>query len=108
MDRTVDDGTGSMRTGRVLIQAKHWRSKSVALPDVQTVLNEASLSDPRFQVVVIATAGRFTTDAGALIERCNAECKSPRIEMWPENRLESFLTRYPDLIMVNGLRPAAR
>lgn len=108
VERRVTDGTEAVRVERVLIQAKHWQSRSVALSDVQTVLGEASLWDPRFHVVVIATSGRFTTDAISFIERHNSNGLPPRIEMWPENRLESYLARFPDLTMVHGLRPSAR
>jgi hypothetical protein len=60
--------------------------------------------EPRVAVVVIATSGRFTTDAIQWIETHNASGQPPRIEMWPESHLEYLLASRPDLVADLGLR----
>lgn len=108
VERTIDDGTGAVRTERVMVQAEHWQSKSVSLADVTSNVASADLWQPRFHVLIIATSGRFTTDAVAWVEKHNDEGKQPRIELWPENKLESLLAARPALAVMYGLRPSAR
>jgi hypothetical protein len=55
-------------------------------------------------VLVIATSGRFTSDAVAYIEKHNGSDRAPRIEMWPESHLERLLALRPSLIADFGLR----
>lgn len=100
----VDALSGTFRN-RVIIQCKHWLSKSVSLPDVQTVAAQTELwTDPPVQVLVVATSGRFTTDAVQWIENRNHKGTLPRIEMWPESHLESLLAARPALIAQFNLR----
>ena len=49
-------------------------------------------------VLVIATSGRFTSDAVANIEKRNQEDSALRIEMWPESHLEWALAGRPDIV----------
>jgi hypothetical protein len=101
---TVDPLSGTLRQ-RVIIQCKHWLSKSVALSDVRDAADQTDLwTDPPVQVLVIATSGRFTTDAVQWIETRNHKGTVPRIEMWAESHLESLLAARPALIAQFKLR----
>lgn len=103
--RLVKDGLSDSLRLRVIIQCKHWLSKSVGPADVAAAVAQTDLWDaPKVDVLVIATSGRFTSDAVAWIEKSNADRKSPRIEMWPESRLELLLAERPWLIAEFGLR----
>ena len=59
---------------------------------------------PRVDVLIVATSGRFTTDAIDWAERHNQSDQAIRIELWPESHLEQLLTQRPDLIAEFGLR----
>jgi hypothetical protein len=92
----------------VIIQAKHWRAQSVAPRDIQEAL--ASLptwEPPPIAALIIATSGRFTAAAVAVVERRNADLMRPHIELWPENRLESLLSARPDLMGIYARREQA-
>lgn len=105
VDRAINDGAGGVRVERVIVQAKHWLTKSVTLGDVST--NEAAVSlwePPPVHGLIIATSGRFTTDAVDYIEKHNNEGKRPLIDMWPESRLETLLSERPHLIAAHKLR----
>lgn len=101
--RVTDDSLAGTRREYVIIQCKHWLTRSVTPPDVASLVEQIQLWDPRPDVLVIATTGRFTEDAVAAIERRNREQRL-RIEMWPETHLERVLSRRPDLIADFGLR----
>jgi len=101
---TVDNLSGTSRA-RVIIQCKHWLTKSVGLPDVSSCREQMTLwSDPPVGVLVVATSGRFTTDAVQWVERHNASQQLPKIEMWPESHLERLLAARPALIAEFALR----
>jgi hypothetical protein len=53
---------------------------------------------------IIATSGRFTSDAVQWVEQHNGRHGSPRIEMWAESYLERLLSERPALITEFGLR----
>ena len=57
------------------------------------------------QSLIIATSGRFTADAVALIEKHNHKGNRPQIEMWAESHLELLLARRPHLVSEFNLRP---
>ena len=100
----IDKLSGTERR-RVLIQCKHWLKKSVSLVDASTLIAQAELwRNPPFNVVVIATTGRFTTDAIDWIEKRNEDGLRPYIEMWPESHMESLLASRPDLVAEAKLR----
>jgi hypothetical protein len=100
----VDPLAGTIRS-RVIIQCKHWLSRSVALDDVTTLIGQMKLWEPpRVDIHVIATSGRFTSDAVAYIERNNQSDTALRIEMWPESHLERLLAARPSLIAEFRLR----
>ena len=52
--------------------------------------------NPPVDVLVIATSGRFTSDAVTWIERHNETGVQP--QMWPESHLERVLAARPALI----------
>lgn len=69
----IDPLSGTLRS-RVIIQCKHWLSKSVTLQDAASAKDQMALwGDPRVDVLVIATSGRFTADAVQWIERHNSK-----------------------------------
>lgn len=103
--RVVADPLGGIIRSRVIIQCKHWQSRSVAPADISTLKDQMKLWEPpRVEVHVIATSGRFTSDAVALIEKHNQTDSAMRIEMWAESHLERLLASRPALIAQFGLR----
>lgn len=97
--RIIPDTLADTRRERVVIQCKHWLSRSVSATEAAAARDQMGLwTDPRVDVLIIATSGRFSADAVQWIERHNASGPSPRIEMWPESRLERSLAARPDLI----------
>jgi hypothetical protein len=104
-DRVLRDPTGGARVERVLVQAKHWQTKSVGPADVSGAVTGAKLWEPPLvQVVIVATSGRFTSDAVAWAERHNHSGSAPRIELWPESKLESLLAQKPHIAAAHSLR----
>jgi hypothetical protein len=90
---------------RVAIQCKHWRSRPVRDVDVNAaIVSIGHWQDPPFDVLVIATSGRFTSDAVAWIERYNARGDRPSIEVWNDARLEVLLNERTHLIRTFELR----
>lgn len=101
---TVDSLSGTIRY-RIVIQCKHWLTRSLTLTDVSVAKDQALLwRDPRVEVLVFATSGRFTADAVQWIETHNATGALPRIGMWPESHLERLLASRPALIAEFQLR----
>lgn len=105
LDRVLRDGSGGVRTERVIVQAKHWRSRSVNAAAVVETLTAGKLwSPPLVRGIVIATSGRFTADAVSWAERHNAEGTAPYIDLWPESRLETLLAQRPHIAAAHGLK----
>jgi hypothetical protein len=105
-ERVIDDDGGTTRTERVIVQAKHWTTKSVGPSDITNTLGALSLWEPpAIRALVLATSGRFTTDAVAVAEKHNTDGKLPFIELWPDSRLETLLSQRPNLIASYGLLP---
>jgi hypothetical protein len=103
--RVFADALGGTIRHRVIIQCRHWLTKSVALSDISSLRDQMKLwESPRVDVHVIATTGRFTSDAVAFVERHNQSDTALRVEMWPESHLERLLARRPELIATYGLR----
>lgn len=104
-ERIIKDDGGTTRTERVIVQAKHWTTKSVAPADITNTLAALPLWEPPVvRALVVATSGRFTSDAVAIVEKHNADGKLPFIELWPDSRLETQLSQRPDLIASYRLR----
>lgn len=101
----LDDGTGGVRTERIIIQAKHWATKSVGMADVSGNLAAMKLWEPpTVRTLIIATSGHFSTDAIDFVERHNQGANVPTIDLWPQSRLENLLAQKPHLIASHGLR----
>ncbi|MFE5890470.1 restriction endonuclease [Streptomyces sp. NPDC056462] len=105
MDRVLRDGSGGVRTERVIVQAKHWRSRSVNAAAVSETATAGKLwGPPLVRGIVIATSGRFTADAVSWAERHNSEGNAPYIDLWPDSRLETLLAQRPHIAAAHGLR----
>lgn len=104
LDRTIKTPTGDVRMERVLVQAKHWRSKSLGPTDLAEAVTKAETWTPPFQIVILATSGRFTADAVTWHETRAQRLTRPDLELWPENRLESLLAQHPVIAATHGLR----
>ncbi len=101
----VVDGLGSVRRHRTIIQCKHWLSNSVSVTDIAASREAMALWEPpRVDTLVIATSGRFTVDAIAMVEKHNQSDRALFIDMWPESHLERLLAGRPHLLGQFGLR----
>ena len=90
---------------RVIIQCKHWLSKSVGLTELTTAIAQMDLwQPPRVDVLIVATSGRFTADAVAAAERQSHSDRALTVELWPENRLERLLALRPHLVAEFNLK----
>jgi hypothetical protein len=105
LDRELRDSTGTVRSERVIVQAKHWRTRSVRPNDIAETATAVKLwQPPLVRGLIVATSGRFTADAVAWAEQHNNEGHNPLIELWPESRLETLLAQKPHLAAAHGLR----
>jgi hypothetical protein len=105
LERVLRDSTGDVRTERVMVQAKHWLTRSVGPSDIAATLTRVKLWEPPIiRGLVIATSGRFTADAVAWAEKHNDGGQAPLIDLWPESKLESLLAAKPHLAAAHGLR----
>lgn len=105
VQRVYIDPLGGTIRQRIIIQCKHWLSKSVSIAEVSALRDQMKLWEPpRVDVHVIATSGRFTSDAVSLIEKHNQSDTALRIEMWPESHLERLLASRPAIIAEFSLR----
>lgn len=97
--KTFEDSLGGTWVLRVIIQCKHWRSKSIGLDEVSTLVRQMDLWEPpKVDELVIATTGRFTSDAVTWIEKHNYGGEKPRIAMWPDSHLEMLLATRRQLV----------
>lgn len=105
LDRVLRDGTGGVRHERVIVQAKHWLSKSVGLAEIAANVAAVKLwQPPVVRGLLIVTSGRFSSDAVAWVEQHNDSAVMPHIDLWPESRLETLLAQRPHLVAAHGLR----
>lgn len=105
LQRVVPDAGGFIRNERVIVQAKHYTSKSLGPTDVQGALASLSLWEPpAIRFLIIATSSRFSSDAVAIADKHNDLGKQPYIELWPNSRLETLLAQRPKLAITYGLR----
>ncbi len=103
--RVINDPLGGTSRYRVIIQCKHWLTKSITPTEVATLREQMKIWEPpRIDVQIIATSGRFTSDAVAIIEKHNLSDSALRIEMWPESHLERLLASRPAIIAEFSLR----
>ena len=104
-DRQLTAGSDTVRVERVIVQAKHWLSRAVGVTELSETLEVARLwQNPPAEWIIVATSGRFTTNAVDWQEQHNARGQRPLIELWPDSRLERLLSRYPGLPVSYGLR----
>jgi hypothetical protein len=104
-ERVIPDGTGGIRTERIIVQVKHWQSKSVGVPEISTNLAQVEhWKPPLIHSLIIATSGRFTPDGVDWIEKHNQKGTLPFIEPWPDSHLERLLSAHPGLVPAHGLR----
>jgi hypothetical protein len=108
VERVHVDPLGGSRRDQVVIQCTHWLRNSVGPTDVANAITSVGLWEHPWDVLVLATSGRFTVDGVSYIERHNAERRMPRIEMWPESHLESLLASRPRLVAALQLREPPR
>ncbi|MEU4999701.1 restriction endonuclease [Streptomyces sp. NPDC021622] len=105
VQRVAVDTLSGTKNQRVIIQAKHWQSKSVAVADISEATAQMRLWEPpSVHALVFATSGRFTADAVAWVEKHNENSESPHIEMWPDSHLELLLASRPHLVAEFRLR----
>ncbi|CAM4361199.1 restriction endonuclease [Nocardia ninae] len=105
VERVSQDSLSGTKNQRVIIQAKHWQSKSVGPHDVAEAMNLMKLWEPPLvNILIVATSGRFTTDAVAWIEKHNIDGGRPHIDMWPDSHLELILAQRPHLVAGFELR----
>ncbi len=103
--RVQSDKLSGVTRYRVIIACKHWTSKSVDLSEVSTLKGQMALWEPpRIDILILATSGRFTTQALHWIEKHNHSDSSLKIEMWPGTHFEWLLAQRPALIAEFGLR----
>jgi len=103
--RIVNDPLSGVMRSRVLIQCRHRMTKSVSPSDIAALkVQIGTWEPPKVDALIIATTGRFTSDAVAAIEKQNAGDRALKIEMWPESHLEKLLAERPALIAEFGLR----
>jgi hypothetical protein len=103
--RVIDDPLSGTMRSRVLIQCRHRMTSSVSPSDVAELKEQiATWEPPKIDVLIIASTGRFTSDAVAAIEKHNAGDRALKIEMWPESHLERLLAERPAMIAEFGLR----
>jgi hypothetical protein len=103
--RIIKDNLSGVIRKRVIIQCKHYLTKSISPIEIAVLKEQVKhWEPPRLDVVVIATSGRFTADAVSSIEKHNQSDSALSIEMWPESHLENLLVRRPSLLGEFNLR----
>ena len=104
-NRIISDALSDTRRERIFIQCEHWLTKSVSAVDVGAAKDQMALwTNPKVDVLIIATTGRFSADAVQWIATRNERGALPQIEMWQESRLERLLAARRELIAEFGLR----
>jgi hypothetical protein len=105
VEHVRNDSLSGTTQVRVIIQAKHWLSRSVGVDEVAATVAQMKLWEhPPVRELVLATSGRFTTDAVVWIELHNTRNEQPWIEMWPDSHLERLLARRPYIAAAFNLR----
>jgi len=103
--RVINDSLSGTIRHRVILQCKHWLSKSVGVAEFATLKEQMKLWEPpKVDIHIIATSGRFTADGVSAIERHNQTDSGLRVEMWPESHLERLLAARPHIIAEFNLR----
>lgn len=104
-ERVLETGAGGVRTERVIVQAKHWRTRSIKHSEIAEVVSSMRLhGNPTVNTLVFATSGAFTQDSISWVEHRNSEGVAPFIELWSQSHLESLLAIHPDIAAAHHLR----
>jgi hypothetical protein len=105
-DRVTVESTGTVRRERVIIQAKHYLTRSVDDREIGGLVVQMKHWDtpPPVRVLIIATSGNFATSAVEWVDKHNAAGDRPEIQMWNRVKLESLLAQRPQLAAAHGLR----
>jgi len=99
------DALAGIQRQRVIIQCRHWQSRSVGVADISEVMSQMELwQPPRVDRLVFATTGRFTADAVRFVEQHNQGDSALQINLWPDSHLERLLASRPHLVAQFGLR----
>jgi hypothetical protein len=105
VERVVNDPLSGTRRYRVIVQCKHWLTKSIGGKDLIECVETVKIWEPPpVDELIIATSGRFSSDAVTLAEKRNHERRVPSVQLWPESHLEGLLARRPSLVTAFGLR----
>jgi hypothetical protein len=105
VQRIREDSLSGPHRERLIMQCKHWLRKSVGDVDISEGLAKVVHWEPPIvDELIFVTSGRFTADAVSYVEKHNHAGKRPRIEMWPDSRLESLLAQRPGIVALFGLR----
>lgn len=103
--RVQSDALSGVDRKRIVIQCKHWMTRSISQSDAYLAMSQTAMwTNPRVDVLVLATSGRFTADALVWIEQHNASSGMPKIELWAESHLEALLATKPAIVAEFGLR----
>ncbi|WP_420625599.1 restriction endonuclease [Candidatus Poriferisodalis sp.] len=95
VDRVVvDDLTGTKHV-HVLVQCRHWLSRSIGVRNLNTLLEEVGLWSKNFAVVIVVTSGRFTQNAVDWREQRELKGSFPAVEFWANSHLEHLLASRP-------------
>lgn len=105
VQRVRDDSLSGTQRDRVIIQCKHWLSKSVSDIDIsETVVRVSHWEPPLIHELIVVTSGRFTSGGVRWAEQHTASGKRPVIALWPESHLERLLAARPHIVASFGLR----
>lgn len=105
LQRVIPDSSGTVRTERVIVQAKHYTSRSVGPTDIHSSLASLAMWEPPvIRSLIIATSSRFSSDAVAIAEKHNEDGSRPYIELWADSKLETLLSQRPRLAITYKLR----
>ena len=103
--RVIQDALSGTKRQRVIVQCKHWLTRSISVADVVACLETVRLWEPPpVDCLVITTSGRFTQDAVAWREKREHERSIPSVEYWAESHLEHLIARRPHIAVSFGLR----
>ena len=103
--RVIGDVLSKTRRLRIIVQCKHWLSRSVGRGEVIQCIESVRLWEPpRVDVLIMVTSGRFSQDTVAQAEKRETDGHTPLVELWSDSHLEGLLARYPHIAAAYGLR----
>ena len=103
--RVINDALSKTRRLRIIVQRKHWLSRSVGRGEVIQCIESVRLwQPPRVDVLIVVTSGRFSQDTVAQAEKRETDRRRPVVELWSDSYLEGLLAFYPHIAAAYGLR----